>query len=330
MRAIRARAADGADALLLEDIPAPAPGEGEVRIRVHTAGLNYTDVLQLGGQLPSPSEVFTPGVEVAGVIDAVGAGESAWRPGERVVATLPALGGFAEHAIASVTRLARLPERLSFETATAVPVLGPAVLIALRAGGLGAGETVFVPSAAGAAGTLLVQLAKRVFSARVVAGASSEEKRALVAKLGADVVVDTSDGAWPERVREETSGHGADVVLLRAGGDVPAASLRALANRGRLVVFGVDNMFDTAFTREQVASLVARNQAIVGVATFSLPEAELQAAVAEMFDLVDRGLIEPVVSQIVDLAGVRQACRDMRERRTLGKVVVRIASEHTG
>lgn len=323
MRAIRAHGT-GIDALRIEDVPVPSPGPDEVRIRVHAAGLNYTDVLLVEGQLPAPASSFTPGVEVAGVIEAVGSASSAFSPGLRVVATLPGFGGFAEQAIAPASRVVVLDDKVSFERAVSVPVLAPTTLLALRAARLAEGETVFVPSAAGAAGTLFVQLAKRVFSAKVIAGASSKEKRALAERLGADVVIDTSSPEWPDRVREATSGHGADVILLRSGGDVAAASLRALARRGRLVVFGVDNMFDTAFSKEQVASLLALNQSIIGVATFSLPEAEVQACVPELLGLVQRGIIEPVVQHVVELEAVGQASRDLRARRTYGKVVVRV------
>ncbi|NVB80011.1 MAG: zinc-binding dehydrogenase [Kofleriaceae bacterium] len=318
------RASSGTDALRIEDVPTPTPGPDDVRIRVHAAGLNYTDALLVAGLLPSPAPMFTPGVEVAGVIDAIGSGVSGLRVGQRVVATLPELGGFAEEAIAAASRVVGIADSLAFERAVAVPVLAPTTLLVLRASRLAAGETLFVPSAAGAAGTLLVQLAKRVFGAKVVAGASSEEKRELALGLGADIAVDTSHASWSERVREGTAGRGADVVLLREGGDVPAASLRALGFRGRLVVFGVDNMFDTAFTKEQVGSLLAQNQAVIGVATFSLPEAEVQAAVREVLELVERGVIEPVVSHVVELAEVRRAMHDLRERRTSGKVVVRV------
>ncbi len=329
MKAIVLRALGGPEQLQLEDADRPDPGDGEVRIRVHAAGLNYTDLGQREGRVPGvPPLPFTPGVEAAGVVDVVGPGVHAIAVGSRVVAVLPRQGALAEYAVAMAASVTVIPPSLTFEKAVALPVQAPTALLALRLGAqLRDGETVVVPAAAGGVGSFLVQLAKRLGAARVIGIASSEAKRALAARLGTDVTIDGSQADWVDRVRAATDGRGADVVFERSGGEVTAESLKALAPRGRLVVFGVDSMFDTQIGKEQMLSLVAQNQSIVGFATFSLQPAVMNQALGEILSLVERGAIEVVVGQTFALENVADAHRAMAERKTTGKVVIRINEE---
>jgi NADPH2:quinone reductase len=293
---------------------------------VRAAGLNFTDLGQREGRLlGTPPLPFVPGLEAAGLVDAVGPSVRGLAPGTRVVALLPNQGAFAQYAIAPASAVLPIPDAVSFEQAVALPAQAPTALLGLREGArLREGESVFIPSAAGGVGTLLVQLAKRLGASRVIGGASSEPKRVLVTRLGADAVVDTSRQDWPERVREATDGRGADVVFVAGGGALPARSLQALAFRGRLVLFGAESMFDTGWSREQMTGVMAQNQSIVGFATFTLPLEARQAALREALSLVEHGQLQAVLGQTFPLDAVSQAHRAMAERSTTGKVVIRV------
>ncbi|MBZ4396514.1 NADPH:quinone oxidoreductase family protein [Myxococcus sp. AS-1-15] len=327
MRAIRLHAFGGPEGLRLDEVPTPTPGKDEVRTRVHVSGLNFTDLGQREGRIPgTPPLPFIPGLEVAGVVDAVGPDVRGLEPGTRVVALLPSQGGFAEQAVVPVSAVLPLPEGVSFEQAVCLPAQAPTALLGLREGAkLREGESVYIPSAAGGVGSLLVQLAKRLGAAKVIGGTSSEDKRALVLRLGADAVVDTSRDDWPMHVREATSGQGADIVFVAGGGAIPASSLRALAFRGRLVLFGAESMFDTAWSREQMMGVLAQNQSVVGFATFTLPFEQRQAALREALGLVERRLLQPVFEQGFPLEAVAQAHQAMAARKTTGKVLIRVA-----
>jgi NADPH:quinone reductase len=329
MKAIRLRAIGGPDELRVEDIEVPEPGEGEVRIRVHTAGMNFTDLGQRDGSIPGVSLPITPGSEAAGVVDAIGSGVIGIAEGARVVAVLPRQGAFAEYAIAPAATVTAIPDELAFVQAVALPVQAPTALLALRAAHLREGESVLVPSAAGGVGTFLVQLAKHLGASRVIGAASSEAKRALASRLGADVTIDPTPADWPDAVREATGGRGVDVVFVSGGGAASARGLDVLAPRGRLVLFGVESMFDTQLDKAQMTRLLAQNQSVSGVATFTLPPDELRGALHEVLALVARGRLEAVVGQTFALADVPAAHRAMAARTTTGKVVIRVRADVT-
>ncbi|MCY1022788.1 quinone oxidoreductase family protein [Pyxidicoccus sp. MSG2] len=324
MKAMRLLRFGGPEELLLEELETPAPGEGEVLIQVHAAGLNYAELLQRAGRVPgAPNPPFTPGYEAAGIISAVGSGVSRLQKGTRVVAMLPAQGAFAELAVAPAPLVTPIPDDLPFEKAVALLSQAPAALAGLRvAARLREGETVFIPAAAGGVGSFMVQLAKQLGAGRVIAGASSEEKRALARRLGADVTVDSTRADWPERVRDATEGRGADVVFERDGGEAFARSLRALAPRGRMVVFGADSMFSTSVSSEQFTQLLFQNQSLVGFALPALPPEVQGETLRDVFALVASGKLEVVVGQTFALRELADAHRALAQRKTSGKVVI--------
>ncbi|MCE9670903.1 zinc-binding alcohol dehydrogenase family protein [Myxococcus stipitatus] len=331
MKAIRLRQFGGPEQLHLEEQPEPTPSEHEVRLRVHAAGLNFTDLWQREGRLPgAPPPPFTPGMEAAGVIDTVGASVRGLEPGARVVALLPAQGALAEYAVTPAASVLPIPRGVSFEQAVALPAQAPTALLGLRVGArLQPGESVFIPSAAGGVGTLLVQLARRFGASRVIGGVGGESKRALVQRLGADAVVDTSRPDWPTRVREATAGRGADIVFVSGGAEAGALALQALAPRGRLVLFGAQSLFESQWSREQMMGAVAQNQSITGFATFSLPWEERQDALREALALVESGTLEVVIGQAFSLEDTARAHRALEARTTTGKVVIHVAPHST-
>lgn len=324
MKAMRLLRFGGPEELRLEELVPPIPGEGEVLLQVHAAGLNYAELLARAGRIPgAPPPPFTPGYEAAGLIQAVGRGVTQWRSGQRVVAMLPSQGAFAELAVAPAALVTAIPDGLSFEKAVALLSQAPAALAGLRiAGRVQQGDAVFIPAAAGGVGSFMVQLAKALGAGRVIAGASTEEKRALSVRLGADVAVDYTRPDWPEHVREATGGRGADVVFERSGGDVFAQSLRALAPRGRLVVFGVDSLSGTQVSSEQLGALLFQNQSVVGFAFPALPRDVQAGVLREVFERVADGKLEVVIGQRFGLHELPDAHRALEQRKTSGKVVI--------
>ncbi|MGY3202524.1 zinc-binding dehydrogenase [Streptomyces sp. TE5632] len=240
MHAIRLHAFGPAENLVHEQVEDPRPGPGQVRIAVRAAGVHLLDTaLRQGHQGPAPAPTTlptVPGREVAGVVDALGDGTPADRLGKRVVAHLGfAPGGYAELAVTDADRLHEIPERLDFAQAVAMIGTGRTVMGIVQFAEPGPGDVVLVPAAAGGIGTLLVQYAKNA-GATVIGLAGGPGKTARVAANGADLAVDYTDPAWPERL----SAHQGKITLVYdgVGGDTARAAVSLLAPGGRHVVFG--------------------------------------------------------------------------------------------
>lgn len=322
MRAIRVHRAGGPEVMALEEVPTPQPGPGEVRISARAIGLMYVDLLARAGRIPVPPP-FTPGFELVGVVDAVGPEVRGLTVGTRVAGALLAPGAYAEQVVVPAAQVTALPEPLGDVEALALLFQGPTALLALRLGGrLQAGESVFLPAAVGGVGSLAVQLAKRL-GAKVIAGASSAEKRRLALELGADAAVDYTRDGWADEVKAATGGKGADVVLEMLGGKTGDESLRALAPGGRLVVFGADNVLNpTGLTAEQVVGLLRKGQSFAGFSVTNAPESAQRAAREELVSATAGGTLRVIAGERFPLADAAGAHRAMEARRTTGKVVL--------
>jgi NADPH:quinone reductase len=313
MRAIQQAEFGGPEVLELVDVPVPQAGEDEVLIRVARAGMNFADTHQREDQyVQRQSLPLTPGSEVAGTDEATG---------QRVVA-LCGHGGYAEYAVAPRDRVFPIPDGLDDGTALALLLQGLTAWHLYRTcARIAPGESVLVVSGAGGVGSLAVQLAKPLGAGRVLATASSEDKRALCLELGADVALDGDPEGLEERLLQATDGRGVDVVLEMAGGPVFDAALRAMADMGRLVVYGISS-------REQnevrTGRLLKRSQSIVGFWLFHYLDRRehLEAPLAELFDLAARGEIRAVVGDTYALSDARRAQEDLAARRTRGKLLL--------
>jgi NADPH:quinone reductase len=236
MQAVRVHETGGPEQLRFEDAPMPEPAQGQVRVQVAACGLNYIDTYHRTGlyALPLP---FTPGLEFAGVIDALGPGVNDWKVGDRV-ATASGTGGYAQFAVAPADKLVPVPEDVAFEQAAALMLQGmTAHYLAYSTFPLKAGDTCLIHAAAGGVGLLLVQLAKRA-GARVFGTVSTAEKAALAEQAGADVVIRYTEENFVERVRELTDRRGVDVVYDSVGASTWEGSLDCLRPRGMMVSFG--------------------------------------------------------------------------------------------
>ena len=321
MRAWRVEQWCDPDGMRWVEADPPEPGAGQVRIKVAAAALNFLDTLMIAGKYQvKPALPFTPGVELAGVVDAAGPG-SRHAVGTRVCANVPT-GGYAEYAVADDAAAAAVPEGIDLAVAATLPIVFPTAHLCLRdAGRLAAGETVLVTAAAGGVGLATIQLAKAWGAARVIALAGGEAKLAVCRDLGADVLIDYNRPDWFEQARA-AAGPGADIVVDMVGGAVAEQALRLLAWRGRFVVVGFAGGAIPAIAANR---LLLKSATAVGVfwGATAQKEPQLAAAVfADLFRMVSDGSLRPIVTRRYALADAPQAMKDLASRATAGKVVL--------
>lgn len=313
MRAIQVSEFGGPEVLVPGELPDPEPKEGLVLIEVSSAGINYADTHQAENSYLTPAELpLIPGGEVVGTTP----------EGQRVVALVQ--GGYAERVLALPQLTFPVPDGVSDGQALAVVLQGATAWHLLRTSAhMKEGESVVVHAAAGGVGTLAVQLAKRWGAGRVIASASSEEKRALTRELGADAVIDSGAEDLKAAIEEANGGSKVDVVLEMVGGKTFDASLAALAPFGRLAVFGMAS-------REQPepihpGALMSKSRGVIGFWLMNCmvdPQRLLAEPIAELLDMVAKGELKPVVGGTYPLSEARRAHEDIRSRKTTGKLVL--------
>lgn len=313
MRAIQVSRFGGPEVLEVVDLPAPAAGPGQVLIEVATAGINYADTHQTSDDYLAPQQLpFVPGAEVVGRDG----------DGRRVVALL-GKGGYAQQALGSPHTTFPVPDSVDDTAALALVVQGTTAWHLLRTSARFApGESVVVHSAAGGVGTLAVQLAREMGAARVIATASTPEKRDLARDLGAHVALDPATGDLTAALVEANEGRPVDIVLEMVGGRVFDASLAALAPFGRLVTYGLTSR--EAPAPVHATSLMATSRAVVGfwlVHALRLPGG-LRPAMEELVDLHFTGRLQVLDGGRYPLAEARRAHEDLRARRTTGKLTL--------
>jgi NADPH2:quinone reductase len=322
MRAIRISEWGGPEVLeLVEDAPVPVPGPDEVLVRVTRAGVNFADTHAREDAYVARYELpLTPGAEVAGVVERDAPGH---RAGERVVALTGGTGGYAEYAAVPAATTFAIPDGVSDAVALALLIQGLTAWHLYRtAAKLGAGESVVVHSAAGGVGSLAVQLAKPLGAGRVIATASSEDKRALARELGADAAVDVTREDLAAALTEANGGAPVDVVLEAAGGRVFDASLDALAPFGRLVVYGISSR-DSA--HPSTGHLLKHSKAVVGFWLFHCladPHRLMAEPLRELLARAAAGTLRVVEGSVHPLSQAHRAHDDLTARRTIGKLLL--------
>ena len=308
--------------LQLVELPLPEPKAGEVRIRVEAAGVNFPDALivQKKYQLQPPLP-FTPGTEVAGTIDAVGADVKRLKPGDRVGAFV-GLGGFAEFVCAPAAMTAPLLPGISTETAAAFTLTYATSHHALfDRGQLKAGESLVVLGAGGGVGLAAVELGK-IAGARVIAVASSDEKLDAARAHGADDGINYGATDLREALKTATGGKGADVIYDPVGGRHTEAALRSLAWRGRLLVVG---FADGEIPQIPANLLLIKGTSAIGVfwGEFAKREPQAnQAMLTELFTWLAQGRLKPHVSRTYPLADTPRALEALLARKAVGKLVI--------
>jgi NADPH:quinone reductase len=313
MRAIQISEFGGPDVLRLVELPDPQPDAGEVLIKVTRAGVNFADThTRTNSYVQKATLPLIPGGEVAGTrVDT----------GERVVA-LVGSGGYAEYATAPRELVYPIPDAIDDAAALALIVQGTTAWHLYRtAGKVAEGESVVVHAAAGGVGSLAVQLGRPLGAGRVIATASSEDKRALALRLGADAALDPAAEGLTERLAQANDGRGVDVVFEMSGGEVFEASYRALAPFGRIVAYGIaTNQANEVST----GSLLRHSRAVVGFYLFHCLQRPgmFTDALSDLFARVANGELEVVVGGTYPLGQAAQAHIDLRARRTTGKLLL--------
>ncbi|VBB10975.1 NADPH:quinone oxidoreductase family protein [Burkholderia stabilis] len=324
MKALLCTAFGPIDSLRIEDVAIPEPAAGQVRVQVKAASLNFPDALIVQGLYQvKPALPFSPGAEFAGVIDAVGEGVTAWRPGDSVVA-FTGHGGFAQQCVADAHQIAALPPGMTFEQGAALVLAYGTSLHALQQRArLQSGETLLVLGAAGGVGLAAIEIAKAL-GARVIAAASSADKLALCrdAGAGADETIDYATEDLRRRVDELTGGRGADVVYDPVGGAYTEAALRATAWRGRFLVVGF-----AAGEIPKIALNLAllKERDILGVFwgdAVRRDPAQHRANMQQLAEWFAAGKVRPAITEHVPLAGAADAIARMANRQVKGKVVI--------
>ncbi|WP_375498728.1 zinc-binding alcohol dehydrogenase family protein [uncultured Jatrophihabitans sp.] len=313
MRAIQITAFGGPEILIPTELPEPAAADGEQVFDVVAAGINYADTHQTEDSYLAKQQLpLIPGGEVV-VRDA---------SGQRLLGLVGA-GGYAQRVAADPARFLPIPDSVSDGQALASLVQGVTAWHLLRTSThLQEGETVVVHAGAGGVGTLAIQLAKRWGAGRVIATASSEDKRALTLELGADVALDSRTPDLKAALREANGGRGVDVVLEMTGGTVFDQSLDALAPLGRLAVFGMAGR--APGTAVEPSKLMARSTAVIGFWLMHIatrPEL-MSAALTDLFTLISDGDLRPIVGETYSLETVIDAHRALLDRSSVGKLVL--------
>lgn len=321
MRAVRLHAFGPADNLVLDELPDLSPGPDHVRIAVAAAGVHLIDTSLRRGTarpMPLPDLPTIPGREVAGVVDAVGAGTDPSWLGAAVVAHLGQVpGGYAEQAVTSTANLHRLAASADLAEAVALVGTGRTAQAIAELAPVGPRDTVLVPSAAGGLGWLLVQNATRA-GARVVAAAGGPHKVDLLGRLDVDLAVDYTDPEWADLVRREVGT--ISVVLDGVGGDIGRQALELLRPGGHLEMFGFSSGKPVTFDQGDVLSRALSVAWSLGPRLGERPGG-MHGLAARALERAAAGEWQPLVSTY-PLADAARAHRDLEQRRAVGKVVL--------
>lgn len=318
----------GPEVLEVVEKPTPQPGRGQMLIEVRAAGINFAETLMRQNRYAvTPNLPAVPGTEIAGVIVSLGEGiETALAVGQRVAvplfATGVSVGGYTDHVVVDAPLVVPLPDAVSFEAATALMIQGLTGLYLPKQIPT-SGKTVLVNAAAGGVGSLLVQLAKRSGTKKLIAAASSNKKLDFARSLGADVAVDYTKPDWVDAVRAATSGAGPDIIFESVGGDITMQSLTALAPGGELVIYGALNIQQFQLGVPELINLIFRNQSLTG---FALPTlltpGDIKTGLAELYKLAGSGQLKVTIGATYPLERAAEAHRALEGRGTTGKLVL--------
>lgn len=324
MKAVVVENYDSIDNIRLKDVAMPEVSAGQVRVRITAASVGFVDGLKVQGLYQTRDPLpFTPGTEFAGLVDATAADITGLAPGTPVMG-MARSGGLAEYISVPASALEAMPVGVAPEVAASFRANYLTSLYALsERAALRAGEYLLVLGAAGGVGIAAVQLGK-LLGARVIAAASTEEKRNFTIRFGADAAVDYTQTDWRDRLKAITDGHGADVIFDPVGGEVSLQAFRSIAWNGRHLVVG--------FAAGSIPALpfnlpLLKGGALLGVDLAQIPHREPEAyrrVMAQLFAWLTERKLEPVVGKIFALEDFREAFRTMQNRAALGKMVVRI------
>lgn len=321
MKAVRVHKPGDSSVLQIEEMPVPRPGKGEVLVRLKAAGLNYIDIYQRNGLYPSPHP-YTPGLEGAGVVEAVGPGVTGVMPGERVAYT-GHLGSYAEYNVIDAEDLIPLPNWMSFEQGAAFPLQGmTAHYLIHEFFRIEPGSVVLVHAAAGGVGGLLVQWARRL-AAQVIGTVSTEEKARAARDAGASATILYTRQDFAAEVKNLTDGTGADYIIDGVGRSTFPKDLEAVRVRGHICLFGSSSGPAEPFPPN---ALQARSLTLHGgkLGDFTGTREELLARARDVLLGVQQGWLRLRIDRVLPLELAGEAHRLLEGRKTQGKLILKI------
>ncbi|WP_426959397.1 NAD(P)H-quinone oxidoreductase [Muricoccus radiodurans] len=324
MKVVEIRGKGGPEVLALAERPTPQPGPGEVLLRVAAAGVNRPDVQQRKGLYPPPPGVTDiPGLDVAGVVDAVGPGVDWPRAGDAVCALVSG-GGYAEFCPVPAVQCMPLPRGFTFIQAASLPeVFFTAWNNVIWLGRLAEGETLLVQGGTSGVGLAAMQIGKELRGATVIATSSSQEKQAVCLEHGASAAVDYRQGDWPDQVRALTGGRGVDVILDGQGGSYTPKEMDLLAPDGRLVLIA---SHDAPRAEISTRDIYIRRLTLTGSTLRSRPPAYkgriARELVEQVWPLLEDGRIRTHICGVYSLERAAEAQSVLDANAQIGKVVL--------
>lgn len=320
MKAVRVHEFGGPEVLRHEEVPVPEPGEGEARVKIEAAGLNFIDVYHRTGRYPANTPI-TPGMEGAGVVDAVGPGVTLVKPGERVAYAMQQ-GSYAEYAIVHDWKLVHVPQEVTLQQAAAVMLQGmTAHYLSHSTYPLGEEDTALVHAAAGGVGHLLVQLANRR-GARVIGTVSTQEKSDLSRKAGAQETIIYTQADFQTETMRLTGGKGVEVVYDSVGKTTFDKSLSCLRRRGYLVLYGQSSGAVKPFDPQELNRRGSLFLTRPSLGHYAGDRQELLWRANDLFTWIARGELDLRIDQTFPLSEAPAAHRYIEDRKTKGKVLL--------
>ncbi len=324
MRVVRAEVISSVEDYKLVEIPVPQAKAGQVLVKVHACGMGYVDALvALGGYQVKPQTPYTPGLEIGGVVEAVGQGITHLNVGDRVMASAFG-GGLAEYAIAASASVWRIPDAMSFTQAAGFRTNYVTALHGLKdRARLKSGERVLVFGAAGGVGIAAVQLAS-LMGAKVIAAASTEEKRAFAKEHGANHVIDVEPDGWRDRLKAICEGKGPDVIFDPVCGPLFEAAFRSQNWNGRHLVVG---FVGGPIPKLPVNLSLMKGASLIGVDVrqfFLFEQERAQAHVKQLLDWAEQGLLSPPVGRRYPFAAFAEAMKFALSGKGWGKTIIEL------
>lgn len=320
-KAIQCFSNGGPEVMEYVDVEVGEPGAGEARVRQHAIGLNYIDVYFRTGLYPQPLPAGL-GMEGAGVVEAVGAGVTHVKAGDRVAYAGRPPGAYADVRVMPVASLVKLPDAISFETAAAMMLQGLTVqYLFRRTFPLKGGETILFHAAAGGVGLIACQWAKAL-GVTMIGTVGSDEKGELAKAHGCTHVINYNKENFVERVKEITGGKGVPVVYDSIGNDTFTGSLDCLSPLGMLVSFGSASGPVPPFSMNELVSRGSLYVTRPSLFHYTAQRSDLDSMAAELFAMVESGKIKIEINQRYALKDAQQAHRDLESRKTTGSTIL--------
>jgi NADPH2:quinone reductase len=323
MKAIRVTEFGGPEVLRLQEVETPRPGPGQVRVKLSAAGLNFVDIYMRRGTYARPLP-FTPGLEGAGVVEAIGEGVQNVKPGDCVVYTSQ-LGAYAEASVVAADSLLALPENFTFDQGAAFPLQGmTAHYLIHEFRTIRPGDIVLIHAAAGGMGLLLVQWAKHL-GARVIGTVSTEEKARIAKEAGADDIILYTRQDFVAETRRLTDDHGADLIIDGVAKTTFAGDLEAAALRGTIVIFGAASGPADPISPN---ALMARSLTVGGgsLGNYTRTREELLRRANDVIAGIQAGWLKLRIDRVLPLAEAAEAHRLLESRQSTGKLLLRTDS----